>query len=207
MEGFGKEVCRRLPLAEAALRMLDYVCQEEFLEAVFAQHHGRSYQDVITFASLVQLMSDALLEYEGSGRQAIERARETGELKTSSRAPYGKLSRVPLSLSLGLLAAAVVRLNELYPQAIADKAVPSSLRNLEVVYHDGKTIKHVAKRLKVLQKYLGKLLGGKLVVSQSLRTGMALCMAADEDGESGETKLVPEAVAQVRACRLARSYT
>ena len=32
MEGFDKEVCRRLPLAEAALRMLDYVCQEEFLE-------------------------------------------------------------------------------------------------------------------------------------------------------------------------------
>jgi len=36
MEGFDKEVCRRLPLAEAGLRVLDYVCQEEFLEAVFA---------------------------------------------------------------------------------------------------------------------------------------------------------------------------
>ena len=33
MEGFDKEVCRRLPLAEAALRMLDYVCQEEFLQS------------------------------------------------------------------------------------------------------------------------------------------------------------------------------
>ena len=46
-------------------------------------------------------------EYEGSGRQAIERARQTGELETSSRAPYGKLARVPLCLSLGLLAEAV----------------------------------------------------------------------------------------------------
>jgi hypothetical protein len=200
MEDFDKEVCRRLPLAEAALRMLDYALSEGFLETVFKQHRGRSYEDMITFAALVHLMSDALLEYEGSGRQAIERAREAGDLETGSRAPYGKLGRVPISLSLGLLAAAVVRLNELYPQAIADKAVPSSLRNLEVVYHDGKTIKHVAKRLKVLQQYLGKLLGGKLLVSQSLRTGMALCMAADEDGESGESKLVPEAVAQVRAC-------
>lgn len=200
MEGFDKEVCRRLPLAEAALRILDYVCQEEFLEAVFARHHGRSYEDLLTFSTLVQLVSDALLEYEGSGRQAFERARETGELETGSRAPYGKLARVPLTLSLGLLAEAVIRLNELYPHAVADKAAPASLRNLEVVYHDGKTIKHVAKRMKVLRQYLGKVLGGKLVVSQSLRTGMAVCMVADEDGESGESKLVPAAVAQVRIC-------
>ena len=52
MEGFDKEVCRRLPLAEAALRMLDYVCQEEFLQEVFAKHHGRSYEDLITFAMM-----------------------------------------------------------------------------------------------------------------------------------------------------------
>jgi IS4 transposase len=200
MEGFDKEVCRRLPLAEAALRMLDYVCREEFLERVFARHRGRSYEDVLKFATLVRLISDALLEYEGSGRQAFERARGTGELETGSRAPYGKLARVPLSLSLGLLAETVNRLNELYPHAVADKAAPRSLRKMEVVYHDGKTIKHVAKRLKVLRQYLGKVLGGKLVVSQSLRTGMAVCMVADEDGESGESKLVPGAVAQVRSC-------
>jgi IS4 transposase len=200
MEGFDKEVCRRLPLAEAALRMLDYVCQEEFLTSVFARHRGRSYEDVLTFATLVRLVSDALLQYEGSGRQAIVRARENGELETQERAPYGKLERVPLCLSLGLLAEAVLRLKELYPPGIADRAAPKSLRKLEIVFHDGKTIKHVAKRMKVLRQYLGKLLGGKLVVSQSLRTGMAVCMVASEDGESGETKLVPDAVAQVRSC-------
>src|SRR5512140_1643061 len=124
MEGFDKEVCKRLPLAEATLRMLDYVCQPQFLERVFVRHHGRSYEDVISFVTLVQLVSDALLEYEGSGRQAFERAREAGELGSGSRAPYGKLARVPLSLSLGLLAEAVVRLNELYPEAVANKAAP-----------------------------------------------------------------------------------
>jgi len=200
MEGFDKEVCRRLPLAEATLRMLDYVLQEEFLERVFDKHHGRAYEDVLTFTVLVQLVSDALLQYEGSGRQAFERARDTGELKTKSRAPYGKLARVPLCLSLGLLAEAVARLNELYPRGVADRAAPKSLQPFEIVFHDGKTIKHVAKRMKVLRQYLGKLLGGKLVVSQSLRTGMAVCMVASEDGESGETKLVPAAVAQVRSC-------
>jgi IS4 transposase len=107
---------------------------------------------------------------------------------------------VPLCLSLGLLADAVIRLNELYPKAVADKAACKSLRKLEIVYHDGKTIKHVAKRMKVVRQYLGKLLGGKLVVSQSQRTAMAICMVANEDGESGESKLVPAAVAQVRSC-------
>ena len=63
MEGFDKEVCRRLPLAEAALRMLDYVCQEEFLEAVFAKHHGRSYEDLITFTMMVDLVSDSAAAY------------------------------------------------------------------------------------------------------------------------------------------------
>jgi IS4 transposase len=198
MDGFDKEVCRRLPLAEAALRMLDYVCQDEFLESVFAKHRGRSYEDILKFSTLVRLVSDALLEHEGSGRQAVKRAREAGELETCERAPYGKLARVPLCLSLGLLSEAVLRLRELYPPAVIDESVPASLRKIEVIYHDGKTIKHVAKRMKVLRQYLGKVLGGKLLVSQSLRTRMALCMVADEDGESGESKLVPDALRQVR---------
>ena len=40
MEGFDKEVCRRLPLAEGVLRLFDYVCQGEFLEQVFQRHRG-----------------------------------------------------------------------------------------------------------------------------------------------------------------------
>ena len=176
------------------------MCQEEFLQRVFDRHRGRSYEDILTFATLVQVVSDALLEYEGSGRQAFERARETGALKTKVRAPYGKLARVPLCLSLGLLTESVQHLNELYPRGVADRSAPKSLQKFEIIFHDGKTLKHVAKRLKVLRQYLGKVLGGKLVVAQSLRTGMAVCMVASEDGESGESKLVPDAVAQVRSC-------
>ena len=73
MEGFDKEVCRRLPLAEAVLRILDYVFQKEFLEEIFDRYRGRSYEDLISFHLLVQLVSDALLEYEGSGRQSFRK--------------------------------------------------------------------------------------------------------------------------------------
>lgn len=198
MDGFDKEVCRRLPLAEGVLRILEYVYQEDFLNEVFDRYRGRAYQDIIRFPQLVQLTSDALLEYEGSGRQSFERAYEAGELEAVPRAAYAKLGRTPVALSLGLLAEGVGRLEELYPPGIADRAAPNSLRKLDIVFHDGKTLKHVAKRLKVLRKYHGKVLGGKLVVSQLLRTGMAVCMAADEDGECGETTLMPSAVAQLR---------
>ena len=35
MEGFAKEVCKRLPLGEAALRFFDFISQEGFLKEVF----------------------------------------------------------------------------------------------------------------------------------------------------------------------------
>lgn len=116
MEGFDREVCRRLPLAEGVLRVLGYVWQEEFLETIFDRYRGRSYEDVISFPVLVELIRDALLEHEGSARQTFERAYREGELAAVPRAVYGKLSRIPLGLSLGLLAESVGRLQEIYPQ-------------------------------------------------------------------------------------------
>jgi len=105
---------------------------------------------------------------------------------------------VPLSLSRGLLAESTARLAEIYPASAASSAVPRSLQGMEVLYHDGKKIKHVAKRLKALRKVRGQVLGGKLVVAQSLKTGMAVAVAADEDGEVSDTPLLPELLEQVR---------
>ena len=56
MEGFAKEVAKRLPLAEAALRLLAFVCQEDFLNEIFERYRGRSYEKIISFALLVQLI-------------------------------------------------------------------------------------------------------------------------------------------------------
>lgn len=198
MEGFGKQVATRLPLGEAVLRMFDFVCQEEFLDSVFERHRGRSYEDEITFPLFVQLIADALLEHRGSGRKSFERAEINGNLPTTIRAPYGKLARVPLSLSIGFLTEATWALSEVYPPNVASQEVPTSLQELEVIYYDGKKIKHVAKRLKALQKVRGHVLGGKLVVAQSLSTGMALAMGACEDGETADPPLVPDVLEEVR---------
>lgn len=206
-EQFPNQVATRLPLAQAVLGMFHWVLKPEFLEEVFQQYRGRSYQGEISFSLFVDLIADALLEHQGSGRQSFQRSRENGELTASQEAAYGKLRRIPLSLSMGLLSEASTRLLELFPSRIAGRKVPSSLAGMEIFFHDGKTLKHVSKRLKSLKKYKGKVLGGRLVVTQSFSTGLIVAMGAHEDGESGEQPLVPDALAQTRAafpdaCRL-----
>jgi hypothetical protein len=64
---------------------------------------------------------------------------------------------------------------------------------------DGKKIKHVAKRLKVRRPFKGHVFGGKLVVAEDVTTGVAVAMAADPDGEVGDTPVVPAGLEQVRA--------
>lgn len=200
MDGsLAREVANQLPLAEAVLRMFDHITQPEFLDHVFETYRGRSYESEISFPLFVHLISDALLEHHGNGRQSFTRSIENGDLHASIQAAYGKLRRVPLSLSIGLLSEASARLHGLYPAEVAANELPSSLAGVEVFFHDGKTIKHVAKRLKVLEKLKGQVIGGRLVVTQSFSTGLVVAMGADEDGESGEQPLVPDVLAQTRA--------
>jgi IS4 transposase len=199
MGDFEREACRRLPLAEAALRVLDYVLSDDFLAPVFERHHGASYEKVISFPVLVQLIAAALLEHHGSGHQSFTRARENGTLEASITAAYGKLRRVPLALSCALLADTTPRLLDLLPAPTA--SLPPSLRAFVTLALDGKKIKHVAKRLKALRRVKGHVLGGKLVAAQELHSGLAVGFSADPDGEAGDAALVPAVLAQVRAVR------
>ena len=180
MDGLFKSVVRRLPLAEAVLRSLEFVCHSDFLEQVFQRYRGRSYEKIISFTLFVQLIADSLVEFDGSGRKSFQRAKAQEDLKASPRAVYGKLSRLPIELSLGFLAESTARLREIFPVSRIGASIPRSLRGMEVLVHDGKKIKHVAKRLKALRKVRGHVLGGKLVVTLSLNSGMAVVAAADD---------------------------
>src|SRR5437667_5678373 len=97
-------VWAKMPLAEAVLQVFRYVGDDTRLQAIFDAQRGRCYDDVIRFPDLVRLIGDALLEHGGSGNQSFSRARETGELKASKVAAYGKLGRLPVALSQAFLA-------------------------------------------------------------------------------------------------------
>jgi hypothetical protein len=196
---FDLEVCRRLPLADAALRLLDFLTDDDFLSGVFDRHRGHSYEDTITFPVFVRLVADALLGHRGpSAHQAFRAARAEQTLPATVQAMYGKLRRVPLSLSRGFFADAAARLRQLATPAATDP-LPATLDGFWALGFDGKKLKYVAQRLKPLRGLKGHIFGGKLLVVQDLRTQRAVAAEAILDGEAGDNPLVPPAVAQVRA--------
>jgi hypothetical protein len=194
---FAREVLSRLPLAEAVLSLWRWVADPLFLLSVFARHRGLGYEREISFEVLVQLIADALLEHQGSGRKSFERGREQGLLTASVQAVYQKLGRMPLGLSEAWLAESTARLRPVYPEAARLLVVPA-LRDWEVIIVDGKAIKRVAKRLKPLRGRKGGVLGGKALVALELRSGVVVAMATHADGETNEAKLVPALLPQVR---------
>ena len=163
MQAFERTVCQRLPLADSVFRLLDFCTEDGFLDDVFDRHRGRSYQDILTFPQFVRVVSDTLLKRQRSAQQHFQDARDGGTLPTCVEALYGKLRRVPLTLSQGLLGEATCRLRQVFPDAT--DSLPASLGALEVVAFDGKKIKFVAKRLKCLRVVRGQVLGGKLLVA------------------------------------------
>ena len=197
-DAYAWETLSRLPLADAALALWSFVLQPSFLDGVFQRHRGRSFEEVLTFPLFVDLIGDALLHYDGSGRQSFQRAQEQGRLPTTSETVYSKLRHVPLSLSLGFFEEATQRLAPLLPATAAAVALPQSLEGFTVVVGDGKTLKRVAKRLLPARGVAGKVLGGKLLVAFLPARGLAVALAADPDGEANDCRLVPQLLQRAR---------
>ena len=196
---FLREACHRVPLAEAAFRLLDYVLPDEVLSEVFRQHRGRSLERLITFPGLVRLLTDSLLGHRGgSAHQTFQHAIAAETLPATVQAAYGKLRRLPIPLSLGLFEAAAERLHDL-PSAPASDPLPASLAEFRVLGFDGKKVKYVVRKLKPLRGLKGNIYGGKLLVVQDLRSRQAVAVEAVADGETADNPLVPDLVDRVRA--------
>jgi hypothetical protein len=188
----------KMPLAEAIVQVFGFVGNDKRLQGIFDRERGRCYDDIIRFPDLVSLIADALLEHGGSGNQSFSRAQETGELKTSKVAAYGKLGRLPIPLSQAFIADLTHDLRELFP-AQARRQAPKSLRGFSTIIMDGKAIKKVAKRLKLLRRIGGGLLGGRALVAMHYETGLVIGMHADEDGDANDVRFVPELLPAIRS--------
>jgi len=191
------EILARMPLAEAVLLLWRWVADADHLQSLFERFRGRCYERRISFPLMVQLICDALLRYEGSARRSFERSEEQGELAASLRAAYGKLSRMPIPLSMGFFAESSDRLRALYPDH-AMATLPKSLNAFQVVVLDGKAIKRVAKRLKSLRGIPGGLLGGRALVALDMTKALVVAMHVHPDGDAHEVRFVPELLPEVR---------
>jgi hypothetical protein len=187
-----------LPLAEAVFRLFDFTLDDDFLKSFFERHHGRSYESVITFPLFVHLVNDALLGHRGSAHQTFCNAQDDGLLEASVQAMYGKLRRVPLTLSTELFAQGSRRLRSVASPAVSNP-LPDSLADFWALGFDGKKLKYVAKLLKALRGLKGELFGAKLLAVQDMRTQQAIAIEVDADGEAADNPLVPGVVARIRA--------
>lgn len=191
------EVRDRLPLAEAVLLVWRHLADEAFLEQIFQAHRGRSYTRLLSFPLLVELVGDVLLNHPHSARHELESAQETGALPASIQAAYAKLRRMPVDVSVALLNGGADRLLELYPAGVRP-AVPSSLAGMEVFILDGKTVKWVHKRLKVLRQATGGAVGGKALVGLSMNRGLVVAIHAHPDGDANEVRFVGDLLPPLR---------
>jgi hypothetical protein len=190
---FQRHLLERLPLAESVLLMFSHVLGEQSLGEMYERNRGRCYERALCFAEVVYLVRDALLEHGGSGNASFEAAKEAGELPSSTRAVYGKLARMPMAVSMALLREAAPRLSDVLPEGLATPpvvALPASLAGLRGIVVDGKTLKHVHKRLKALRRRRGKANSGKLLAALELRSGLALAVEATPNSEANDVSLV-----------------
>jgi len=199
MDVAAPEVLARMPLSDAVLTLWCWAADDAYLDEVFERHRGRCYERVLSFSLVVRLIRDALIEHGGSGRKSFEHAEERDELEASYSAAYGKLARLPLSVSMGFLSGCTARLYEVYPQTdMARAQIPECFDAYRPIIFDGKVIKNVAKRLKVLRGVAGGLLGGRSLVALDVRAGLALAMHSDPDGDANDTRFVGDLVPTVR---------
>jgi len=196
MDTFDREVLRRLPLAEAVCLLLRYVCDESLLRGLFERHRGTGWEGEISFPLLVSLISDALLHHQGSGRRSFAHARHNGQLNATDAAVYGKLRRLPLNLSQAFLAECTGRLCEVLREVRHD-TVPPALSGYVAIVIDGKKLKRLAKRLKLLRSQRGKALGGKVLAGLALHEGLIVAQEASPDGEANDAPLTPGLMEQL----------
>ena len=195
---FDTEVCRRLPLAASTLHILDYVVDPTFIASLYDQHRGRSYEKIISFADVIHLLADSLVLDGQSAHRTFQQAKDDGILQVSVRSVYDKIGNTPLQLSAALLTNGTVRLRALLPDSLAEP-VPISLAAFTPLAFDGKKIKQVARRLGALRKVRGQVVGGKILVAEDVRTGLAVAMEAHPDGEASDLTLVPGLLTRTRA--------
>jgi hypothetical protein len=194
---FDLEASRRVPLADAVLRLLQYAIDKDFLGELFERERGSCFERDLPFDVFVNLIADALLGHQGSAHQTFRQARKDETLPTTVKSVYERLATIPCRIGASLLAQATRRLNRV-GVCVVDPLF-RSVAGYRVLAMDGKKLKYVAKRLQQLRGLKGNVLGGKLLVAQDMATGQAIAVEAAIDGEAADNPLVAGLVAQVRA--------
>jgi hypothetical protein len=197
MDRPSEAMLKRMPLAEGVLLLWRWVASPTRLQSVWDRFRGRCYKKVLSFAVMVRLIADSLLQHGGSGRRSFEKSKEKDALPCTVSAAFKKLARLPVAVSQAFLSECTAALREAFPVA-SQRELPKSLREFQPCILDGKAIKKVAKRLKPLRGLRAGLLGGRALVALDWKTGMAVCMHSHPDGDANDVRFTPDLLPVVR---------
>jgi len=200
IDPFHTAALARVPLAEAAPRLLDHALDNDGLARVFDAHRGAAYDRKLVFPDFVRLIPDTLLGHRGaSAHRNFQTLRDNDADAASVQAACKKLARLPTAVALALFGHAAARLDRLADRTRPLRDTPESLAGFRLLAFHGKAIKFVARKLKPLRRLGGKFSGGKLLVAVDVATGRAAGVEANPDGEAPDVPLVVPLVRRIRA--------
>lgn len=197
MDAFQLQLKDRLPLACATLELFDFAFDDASINAIFQQHRGRCYTDRLSFADLLRLVRDCLLQHRGSGHRMFLELERDGAAPVDESNFYRKLGRMPVEVSRALLRECTTRLKQVMP--LPAVLLPGCFESFAAVVVDGKKIKRAARRLAPTRGFSGALLGAKALVAMDARSGLAIAMSDSLDGEANDVPLLGELLPQVRS--------
>src|SRR5271165_4596629 len=93
---FSAAVLSKLPLADAVWRILHHTLSDSWLDDLWERERGRCYEQTLKFSTLARLVTDALTQHNGSGRDSFERGQEAEKLPVAIGSAYEKLGNLPL---------------------------------------------------------------------------------------------------------------
>jgi Transposase DDE domain len=199
MEGeFDGAVLTQVPLAQSVLTLMRWALDADQLALRYQDHRGRCHDRLLSFPTFVGLLFDSLTVPWTSARNALLKAQDAGRLPVSLKAFYDKLKNTPVGVSLELFRDPAARLRAIVPD---DRpGCPASLQGMSTLLLDGKVVKHVQRRLKVLRRDQAtafKLLGPRTLVLADRWSGLVHDWVADLDGEVNEVKYAAALVRRV----------
>jgi IS4 transposase len=185
------------PVATMAQMALRYLLDDDALRQVFQDHALSQREEVIPFAGLTQMMASVVLSQEPSVNAAIRK--KFKELMVSYQAVYGKLQRVEISTTRGLVQYSFTRIAEVQRQFGLRR---HDVAGYETRILDGNHLAGTDHRLKETRNITAAPLPGKTLVVYSPRHDAILDCFPIEDGHAQERSELDSVLTSVRARQL-----
>jgi hypothetical protein len=183
------------PFSVMTRATLEHLFADDFLNQVFHDHAQRQYQRHLTFATITTLLTQVVLRYRPSVRNAYHRAPPPA---ATLKAVYEKLQQVEPAVGAALVQQVAARAQQVldcWPGSTRPDPVPG----LRLRILDGNHLAGTQHRLQVLRAEGAAALPGLTVVVRDDRTGLLPRLACAADAYTSERALVPEALTWVAA--------